>query len=127
MKKLRFAALVCAPTLLVLATPVLASPAMAQNTPPPAGPTGPGPDAAPPAPAQPAGNLAETINADFPKYDKDKSGELSKAEFGVWITEARGASGGPAPDKKALGEAFMKADADQNKTVSATELTSFLS
>jgi hypothetical protein len=31
------------------------------------------------------------------------------------------------PDKKALGEAFVKADADKSKTVSAGELSSFLS
>jgi hypothetical protein len=71
--------------------------------------------------------VGDIVNADFPKYDKDKSGELSKAEFGTWISEVKSSSGGMAPDKKALSDAFMKADADKSKTVSAAELTSFLS
>jgi hypothetical protein len=123
MNKLHFAALFCA----------LSAPALAQTGAPAGGPPPPAPpmsDAAPPSAAPPAAaapSLSDTINADFPKYDKDKSGELSKAEFGAWISEAKTASGAPAPDKKALGEAFIKADADKNKTVSAGELTSFLS
>ncbi len=118
MKKLHFAVLVCA-----LSTPAMAQ--MSEPT-PPAPPSAPAADAPPPA-AAPAASLADTISADFPKYDTDKSGELSKAEFSTWISEARSASGGTTPDKEALSEAFVKADADKNKTVSAAELTSFLS
>ncbi len=120
MNKLHFAALFCA----------FSAPAMAQDAPPPPAPEtsapAPAPGAAPPA-AAPSSSVADVVTADFPKYDKDGSGELSKAEFGAWISEARSASGGAAPDKNALSEAFVKADADKNKTVSASELTSFLS
>lgn len=123
MNKLHFAALICA----------FSAPALAQNAPPPPAPPAPeasapapAPDAAPPA-AAPSSSVADVVTADFPKYDKDGSGELSKAEFGAWISEAKSASGGAAPDKKALSEAFVKADADKSKTVSASELTSFLS
>jgi hypothetical protein len=110
MKKLHFAALLCA----------LSAPAIAQDAPPPAPPSAP-------EPSPPASAVADAVAADFPKYDKDKSGELSKAEFSAWISEAKSQAGGKAPDKQALGDAFMKADADKSKTVSAAELTSFLS
>lgn len=119
MKKLHFAAVLCA----------FSAPAFAQTAPPSAPPMSepaPPSDAAPPASA-PSASIADAVSADFPKYDKDKSGELSKAEFGAWISEAKTKGGGAAPDKKALGEAFMKADSDSSKTVSAAELTSFLS
>jgi hypothetical protein len=116
MNKLHFAALFCA----------FSAPALAQTSGPPAAP--PAPEAAPaPAAAPAAPSVADTVAAGFPKYDKDGSGELSKAEFGTWITEAKAQSGGAAPDKKWLAEAFAKADADKNKTISAGELTSFLS
>jgi hypothetical protein len=123
MNKLHFAALFCA----------LSTPAFAQGGAPSPAPTSgasqatPAPMEATPPAAAPAPTVAETVAADFPKYDKDGSGELSKAEFSAWISEAKSQSGGTAPDKKALGEAFMKADSDKNKTVSAGELTSFLS
>jgi hypothetical protein len=121
MKKLRFAACIFA-----LSIPV--STTMAQNAPPtpPAAPEPPPSAADAPAPA-PAAALEEKINADFPKYDKDKSGELNKSEFSTWISEARTNAGGEAPDTKTLGDAFLKADTDSNKTVSAKELASFLS
>jgi Ca2+-binding EF-hand superfamily protein len=124
MKKLRFAACI-----LALSIPV--STTMAQNAPPSAPPGAPpmtdaAPPPAPEAPA-PAAALEEKITADFPKYDKDKSGELNKSEFSTWISEAKANAGGDAPDKKALSDAFLKADTDSSKTVSAKELTSFLS
>jgi hypothetical protein len=120
MKKLRFAACI-----LALSIPV--STTMAQNAPPAAPPA---PDAPPPTAAEapsPAAALEEKITADFPKYDKDNSGELNKSEFSTWISEAKTSAGGEAPDKKSLGDAFLKADTDSNKTVSAKELASFLS
>ncbi len=120
MKKLHFAAVLCA----------FSAPAFAQDAPPPAPPSAPEPapptDAAPPSSAS-SSAIADAVSADFPKYDTDKSGELSKTEFGTWISEARAKAGGKVPDKKSLGDAFVKADVDNSKTVSAAELTSFLS
>jgi EF hand len=89
----------------------------------------PAPEAAPspPADAPKAMTVAEAVSADFAKYDKDGSGALSKAEFSTWIGEAKAKVDGKAPDPKALGEAFIKADVDKSKTVTADELTTYLS
>jgi hypothetical protein len=124
MKKLHFAAVLCA-----LSAPALAQTGQSSGPPAPqsSSMSAPPTDTAPPPAAAPSPSVADVVTADFPKYDKDKSGELSKAEFSTWISEAKAQGGGTAPDKKALGEAFMKADSDKNKTVSASELTSFLS
>jgi hypothetical protein len=124
MNKLHFAALLSA----------FSIPAYAQGAMPPEPPmapsAAPSPTATAPAEAPtaaPTMTVADAVAADFPKYDKDASGELSKAEFIAWIREAKSKVDGKTPDKKVLGDAFMKADADKNKTVSAAELTTFLS
>jgi hypothetical protein len=124
MKKLHFAALLSAfsvSTIAQSATP---------PEPPLAPPSAPTPSSTAPTSAQdpvPTMSVADAVAADFPKYDKDASGELSKAEFIAWITEAKAKTDGKTPDKKVLSDAFLKADADKNKTISAAELTSFLS
>jgi hypothetical protein len=126
MKKLHFAALLSAFSILA---PL---PAFAQVMPePPKTMAPPAPEVAPapPAPEAPTKSMtvAEAVSADFSKYDKDSSGALSKAEFSAWIGEAKAKVDGKAPDQKALGEAFIKADVDKSKTVTAAELTSYLS
>jgi hypothetical protein len=124
MNKLHFAALLSA-----FSIPTYAQGAMPPEPPmaPPAtsSPTATAP-ADTPAPAQTM-SVADAVAADFPKYDKDASGELSKAEFIAWISEAKSKVDGKTPDKKILSDAFTKADADKSKTISAAELTTFLS
>lgn len=124
MKKLLFAALFSASFVpaLALAGPTPASKqATAQATPTPE------PAAAPAAQAAPPATLDQMVAADFPKFDVDKSGELSNTEFDTWMIAAKKQSGAAVPDGEWLSKAFTKADSDQNKTVSANELTAFLS
>ncbi len=126
MKKLHFAALLSAFSILA-PLPAVAQmmPDMPKTMSPPTAPEG----TVPPAPEAPPKTMtvAEAVAADFAKYDKDSSGALSKAEFSAWIGEAKAKVDGKAPDQKALGEAFIKADVDKSKTVTAAELTSYLS
>jgi EF hand len=139
MKKLHFAALLSAFSILA---PLPAAAQMMPDMPKTAMPktdmpktdmpklgAPPAPEAAPtpPADAPKAMTVAEAVAADFAKYDKDGSGALSKAEFSAWIGEAKAKVDGKAPDPKALGEAFIKADVDKSKTVTADELTTYLS
>lgn len=124
MKKLLFAALFSASFVpaVALAGPAPASKqATAQATP------AAEPAAAPAAQAAPPATLDQMVAADFPKFDADKSGELSSSEFDTWMIAAKKQSGAAVPDGEWLSKAFTKADSDQNKTVSANELTAFLS
>ncbi len=84
--------------------------------------------------AQPASGdqIAQIVEAEFPKYDKDGKGQLSEAQFGEWMVALRSASepGASAdkPEVKAwVKQAFAQADKDKSKAVSKAELTSFLS
>jgi hypothetical protein len=82
-----------------------------------------------PAPAA-ASSPAAIIATEFPTYDKDGNGVLSAAEFDGWMVALKAKSGGPAlkpADQKAwLNGAFATADKDKNKSVSQTELTTYL-
>lgn len=127
MKKLLFAALFSASFVPALA---LAGPASnhatAQAT-PTVEPAEPATAAVPLARAAPPTSLDQMVTADFAGYDVDKSGELSSAEFDTWMIAAKKQSGAAMPGVEWLSKAFAKADSDQNKTVSANELTAFLS
>lgn len=88
-------------------------------------------DAAPPATAAAPADPATILKNEFPTYDKDGSGELSKEEFSSWLTALRNA----APQKTELtadqegqwlNKSFGEADADKNKTINLTELTAYL-
>lgn len=119
-----------------------AIPAMAQDVQPmPSDPTAqppmnepaPAQDAAPaPAPAaSKADQVKAVVDAEFPVYDADKDGNLSKAEFTKWVSALRDKSGATstADDAKAtkwLADAFTAADADKSAKVSKTEMSSFL-
>ncbi|KQN37484.1 hypothetical protein ASG37_10590 [Sphingomonas sp. Leaf407] len=76
--------------------------------------------------------IAQIVEAEFPKYDKDGKGQLTESQFGEWMVALRSASD-PAtsadkPDVKAwVKQAFAQADKDKSKAVSKAELTSFLS
>ncbi|AHE51825.1 hypothetical protein NX02_00280 [Sphingomonas sanxanigenens DSM 19645 = NX02] len=86
--------------------------------------------AAPAATAQPT-SVAEIVKAEFPAYDKDSTGDLSKTEFSTWLIALKTKSDpAAAADQTALstwaGQAFAQADADKSSAVTQTELTSFL-
>ncbi len=101
-----------------------------------------------PAPADPATQTAQTtaeagqpasgaqiaqiVEAEFPKYDKDGKGQLTEKQFGEWMVALRSASEpGVTADKPEVKswvkQAFAQADKDKSKAVSKAELTSFLS
>jgi hypothetical protein len=102
---------------------------------PPMSEPAPAPEAAPapePAPA-PSANKADQVKAvvdsEFPVYDADKDGDLSKAEFNKWVTALREKAGvgtDPVENKKWLADAFVAADADKSTKVSKTEMSKFL-
>lgn len=115
--------------LLSTAALALSAPAFAQDASAPAAPPAAEAQApvAQPAPADPVAIL----KAEFPNYDKDASGELSKPEFSSWLTALRNLD----PNKTALTaaqetqwltKAFADADADKTKSVNLAELTAYL-
>lgn len=90
-------------------------------------------DAASSAASGSAAQVSAVIEAGFPKYDADGSGDLSQAEFKQWIsdlkTQEMAASGQALDAAKAdqyASNALRVADADGNKAVTRDELTSFL-
>lgn len=77
--------------------------------------------------------ISAVVEAGFPKYDADGSGELSQAEFKQWVsdlkTQEMAASGqalDPAQADQYASRALQVADADGNKAVTRDELTTFL-
>ena len=89
----------------------------------------PAPDTTAAAPT-PASDPKAIIASEFPTYDKDGNGALSKAEFDAWMVALKEKSGDTAmkpADKTAwLKTAFTTADKDRNMGVSLTELTDYL-
>lgn len=79
-----------------------------------------------------ATQIAQIVETEFPTYDGDKDGQITKDEFGKWMVALRSASepgvkAESAEVKTWIGNAFATADADKSTKVSKTELTSFLS
>ena len=75
--------------------------------------------------------IAQIVEAEFPKYDKAGKGELTEKQFGEWMVALRSASEpGVTADKPEvkswIKQAFAQADKDKSKAVSKAELTSFL-
>lgn len=75
--------------------------------------------------------IAQIVEAEFPKYDKDGKGQLTEKQFGEWMVALRSASEpGVTADKPEvkswIKQAFAQADKDRSKAVSKAELTSFL-
>ncbi|MEH3041421.1 MAG: EF-hand domain-containing protein [Sphingomonas paucimobilis] len=75
--------------------------------------------------------IAQIVEAEFPKYDKAGKGELTEKQFGDWMVALRSASEpGVTADKPEvkswIKQAFAQADKDKSKAVSKAELTSFL-
>lgn len=119
------------------------APAAPQTAPAPAAPA-PNAPAANPTPADPAiaaaqpapnasggDQVAAVVGKEFPTYDKDSNGTLSKAEFTAWMLALKSASDPSVkatdPATKAwMTQAFVQADSDKSKSVSKDELTNFL-
>lgn len=118
----------------------LATPSIAQMnapstaTPPPstapsAAPPVSDPMAAQTAPAAAPSDPKAIIAAEFPTYDKDGNGTLSRAEFDAWLMALKEKSGQPMkPGEQTawLKTAFATADKDKDKSVSLAELTTYL-
>ena len=91
--------------------------------------------AAPAAPAQPATTgtqVSSIIDGEFPTYDKDGDGKLSRTEFGAWMvalkTKSDPSTKADAPATKTwVAGAFTSADKDKSASISKTELTGYLS
>lgn len=80
-----------------------------------------------------AAQISAVIEAGFPKYDTDGSGDLSQAEFKQWVSDLKTqemAASGQALDASQADQyasrALRVADADGNKAVTRDELTAFL-
>ncbi|WP_203308445.1 EF-hand domain-containing protein [uncultured Sphingomonas sp.] len=84
--------------------------------------------------AQPASGpaqVASIVDTEFPSYDANKDGQLTRAEFDSWMLKLKEksdptASADSAATKKWLGAAFTQADKDRNKEISKAELLGFL-
>ncbi len=93
----------------------------------------PSADAGAAATANSSAQISAVIEAGFPKYDADGSGDLSQAEFKQWVSDLKTqemAASGQALDAAQADQyasrALRVADADGNKAVTRDELTSFL-
>lgn len=95
--------------------------------------------AAQPAPTQQAATqpasgdqVAQVVDTEFAGYDKNSDGKLNTAEFGAWMVALKtktdpSTKAGTPETKKWVDAAFAQADTDKSKSLSKTELTSFLS
>lgn len=82
--------------------------------------------AIPAAPSDPKALIA----SEFPSYDKDANGALSKTEFAAWMGALKSKSGEPAMPAAEMTKwsngAFATADKDKSTSVSLAELTTYL-
>lgn len=98
----------------------------------------PAPDLAPAAQPAPAVEpkevtVAKLVDAEFPAYDANKSGDLDEPEFGKWMLALHAISGSAkakamdeAAKAKWAKDAFTAADADKSKKISKAEMNKFL-
>ncbi|MFT3966326.1 MAG: EF-hand domain-containing protein [Sphingobium sp.] len=77
--------------------------------------------------------VAAVVEAGFPKYDADKDGKLSEAEFKQWISDlktqeltAQGKPADPAAVSQYAAAALAAADTDKDGVVTKQDLTTFL-
>jgi hypothetical protein len=76
--------------------------------------------------------VAQVVDTEFPTYDKNGDGKLSTAEFSGWMVALKSKAdpttkAGAPETKKWVSAAFAQADTDKNKSLTKTEVTSFLS
>lgn len=76
----------------------------------------------PAAPTDAAGIVA----ADWATYDANSNKQLSRAEFGKWVTALQTSATNKAPTQAYLSEAFKTADTNKSGGVSRDELVKFL-
>ena len=103
-----------------------------QTTPAPTAPTAPAPNAQAAQPSAGGDQVAAIVGREFPTYDKNSDGTLSKAEFTAWMLALKSASDPAvkAEDPKTktwMTQAFAQADSDKSQSVTKDELTNFLS
>ena len=79
-----------------------------------------------PAPVDARMAVAEKVRADWPKYDTNAKGHLTRAELGKWLADLRVAAGQPAPDAEWQKSAFVQTDINRDTKISVEELTAFL-
>lgn len=110
--------------------PTTPAPAPEPAMPAPADQAAPVAQPAPAAPQSTADKVAQVVEAQFPTYDADANGSLSKAEFGTWMASLRAndpaAKPGSAELKKWTEQAFAQTDTDKSKSVTKAELEAFL-
>ena len=101
---------------------------MAEPT--PATAPAPAPAAAPQSREQ---QVTQLVEAEFPAYDADKSGDLEEPEFTKWLLALHAAGGdakSAAMDQNAklkwAKDGFAAADADKSKKISKAEMSKFL-
>ena len=109
------------------AEPMAATPQSAPMTatPPVQGETTPATETANAAPSDPKALIA----SEFPTYDKDGNGALSKIEFTAWMTALKDKSGEkmkPTAMTTWSSGAFATADKDKSKTITLAELQTYL-
>ena len=85
------------------------------------------------APANANAQVVAVVEAGFPKYDADKDGKLSEAEFKQWISDlktqeltAQGKPADPAAVSQYATAALAVADKDKDGVVTKQDLTTFL-
>jgi len=70
------------------------------------------------------------IATEFPSYDKDANGSLDQTEFATWMGALKAKNGEPAMSASArttyMTGAFATADKDKSKSVSLSELQTYL-
>jgi hypothetical protein len=74
--------------------------------------------------------VQQVVDQGWSQYDKDGNGVLSKAEFAAWMIDLRAQSDPKAKSSAKTtawaNGAFINADKDKSRTVSKTELASYL-
>lgn len=77
--------------------------------------------------------VAKLVDAEFPTYDADQSGELEETEFSKWVLALHAAGGAPAAKAtdaaakmKWAKDGFAAADTDKSKKISKAEMNKFL-
>lgn len=81
-----------------------------------------------PAPASVDSRIAigQKVKTDWPKYDTNAKGHLTRSELAKWLTDLRAAASQPTPDAEWQKSAFVQTDTNKDAKISVEELTAFL-
>lgn len=90
-------------------------------------------DASAPAADGRAAQVTKVVDAEFPVYDANKTGDLEQPEFNKWVlalhaasTDANAKAMDEAAKTKWASDAFASADTDKNQKISKAEISKFL-